>query len=62
MNFSPKPESAISMAWSVTQLDYMRALDDILVETPIEDWQTYLKWQVIDTKAAQLNSAMTSKI
>ena len=42
----------------VTQLDYMRTLDDIITSTPIADWKTYLKWRVIDAKAARLNSAI----
>ena len=42
----------------VTQIDYMKALDSILVETPIEDWQTYLKWRVLSGAAALLTEEL----
>ncbi|MEL7538663.1 MAG: M13 family metallopeptidase [Pseudomonadota bacterium] len=42
----------------VTQLDYMRALDGIFMETPIDDWKAYLKWRVVDAKATHLNAAV----
>ena len=32
----------------VRQLDYMRALDSIITDTSIDDWKTYLKWQVLN--------------
>lgn len=42
----------------VTQLDYMRALNDILTATDMETWKTYLNWKVLNTSAALLNEAM----
>ena len=42
----------------VTQLDYMRALNNILTATDIETWKTYLCWKVLNTNAALLNEAM----
>ncbi|MEM1260804.1 MAG: M13-type metalloendopeptidase [Pseudomonadota bacterium] len=45
----------------VTQLDYMRGLDDIITATSIDDWRTYLKWRVIDAKATQLTTAMDAQ-
>ena len=35
----------------------MRALDEIFVETPMDDWKTYLKWRLVDTVAARLDAA-----
>ncbi|HLF31048.1 MAG TPA: M13 family metallopeptidase [Xanthomonadales bacterium] len=42
----------------VMQLDYMRALDDIIQETPLADWKTYLKWTVLNANAGLLSEAM----
>ncbi|MEM8983898.1 MAG: M13-type metalloendopeptidase [Pseudomonadota bacterium] len=45
----------------VMQLDYMRGLDQLIQETPVDDWRTYLKWRVIDAKATQLTSEMDAQ-
>jgi len=42
----------------VTQLDYMRALNDIIKDTSIEDWQTYLRWTLVNGNASLLNEEM----
>jgi putative endopeptidase len=42
----------------VTQLDHMRALNDIITSTPMDDWKTYLTWKVIDASAALLDEEM----
>ena len=42
----------------VTQLDYMRALNDIIKETSIEDWKTYLIWQALNASASWLNEEL----
>jgi len=39
----------------VAQLDYMRALDGIIKDTPLADWKTYLKWTVLNNDADYLN-------
>ena len=38
--------------------DYMRALDDIIVDTDLETWRTYLSWKVLDGAASTLNEAL----
>lgn len=42
----------------VTQLDYMRALDDIIKTTSIDDWKTYLTWKVLTASANLLNEEL----
>ncbi|MFQ5548452.1 MAG: M13 family metallopeptidase [Woeseia sp.] len=39
----------------VMQTDYMRALDGIIADTPLEDWKTYLKWQALNSYAGFLD-------
>ena len=39
----------------VTQLDYMRALNDIITDTRMEDWKTYLTWAVLNSAAHLLS-------
>ena len=39
----------------VMMLDYMRALDGIIVDTSMEDWKTFLKWAVLNQNASLLN-------
>ena len=42
----------------ITQLDYMKALNKIIKDTPIYTWQVYLKWGVINNTAAILTKKM----
>ena len=42
----------------VMMLDYMRALDGIIVDTSMEDWKTFLKWAVLNQNASLLNEEM----
>ncbi len=42
----------------IAMVDYMGALDGIIVETPLEDWRTYLKWAVLDSTASRLTTAL----
>lgn len=42
----------------VTQLDYMRSLDAVFQDTSLDDWKTYLKWQVLNAHANQLSEAI----
>ena len=42
----------------VTQLDYMRALNDIIKDTSIDDWKTYLTWKVLTANAGLLNEEL----
>ncbi|NNE05282.1 MAG: M13 family metallopeptidase [Xanthomonadales bacterium] len=45
----------------VTQLDYTRALNDIITSTPIETWKTYLHWKVLNTAAGLLNEELDNQ-
>lgn len=42
----------------VTQLDYMKALDQVFQGTSMDDWKTYLKWQALNAHATQLSEAI----
>ncbi len=42
----------------VTQLDHMRALNDIIKTTDINDWKTYLTWKVLNGNASLLDAAL----
>jgi putative endopeptidase len=42
----------------VTQLDYMRALNDIIKDTSMDDWKTYLTWKVLNANASLLNEEL----
>ena len=37
---------------------YFEQLDTIIAETPIETWQTYLKWVALNSRANALNAAL----
>jgi len=41
--------------------DYMRALDEIIVDTDLETWRTYLTWKVLDTAASTLNEELDAQ-
>jgi len=45
----------------VTQLDHMKALDDIIQDTSLEDWKTYLKWSALDAFANLLNEKIVQQ-
>lgn len=42
----------------VTQVEYIKALNDIIKTTPLETWKNYLKWSVIHGSATALNTAL----
>ncbi len=42
----------------VTQIDHMRALNDIIRDTSMDDWKTYLEWKVLDANASLLNEEL----
>jgi putative endopeptidase len=42
----------------VTQLDHMRALNDIIKDTRMDDWKTYLRWKVLDAGASLLSEEL----
>ncbi|MFC1719833.1 M13 family metallopeptidase [Pseudomonadota bacterium] len=45
----------------VTQVDYMKALDGIITSTSMDDWKTYLDWQVLNTNAGLLNEELDNQ-
>jgi putative endopeptidase len=42
----------------VAQVDYMKSLDALIKNTPIDTWKIYLKWSLIDNSASSLSSAL----
>ncbi len=42
----------------ICQPTYTMALNDLIPSTPLATWKAYLKWNVINTRASQLTSAM----
>lgn len=42
----------------VTQMDYMKKVDEIIVNTDLETWRTYLKWGVINANSSRLTSEL----
>jgi len=38
--------------------DYMRALDEIIVDTDLDTWKTYLNWVALNTAAASLSDEL----
>jgi putative endopeptidase len=43
----------------VMQLDHMRALNEIIANTSMDDWKTYLTWGVLNTSASLLDEAIS---
>ena len=42
----------------VTQMDHMRALNDIIKDTSMDDWKTYLTWMVLNSNANLLSDEL----
>ena len=40
----------------VMMRDYLRALDDIIVDTDLETWKTYLSWAALNSMASRLSA------
>ncbi|MDG1731456.1 MAG: M13 family metallopeptidase [Thalassotalea sp.] len=40
----------------ITQIDYMKALNEVIKNTSIDDWKTYLKWQAVSANATRLTA------
>jgi putative endopeptidase len=40
------------------QVDYLKALDRILIDTDMETWKTYLTWNVLNSNAGRLGEAL----
>jgi putative endopeptidase len=42
----------------ITQVDYTKALNNIIKSTPLDTWKTYLQWSLIHGSATALNSTL----
>ena len=42
----------------VTQLDYMKNLNKVIKNTPIDSWKVYLKWRALSANGSRLTSAI----
>ncbi len=42
----------------VSQVDYTKALNNIIKNTPLPTWKTYLKWSLVNGAATALNTAL----
>ena len=45
----------------VFRTEYVKALDDILVNTDLETWKSYLKWRAVDSAATRLTSSIDAQ-
>lgn len=45
----------------VTQMDYMQQLNDIIQQTPMADWKTFLKWGLVNATASRLNEEIDAQ-
>jgi len=45
----------------VTQVDYIKSLNDVIKTTPIDTWKTYLKWGLINKSASLLTTELDSQ-
>ncbi|KAA3440901.1 M13 family metallopeptidase [Rufibacter hautae] len=45
----------------VTQVAYMKAVNDIVKTTPLSTWKTYLQWSALNSGAAYLTSALENQ-
>ena len=45
----------------ITQVDYIKSLNDIIKNTPIATWKTYLKWGLINKSASLLTTALDNQ-
>ena len=46
---------------NVGQPDFFKALDGQLTATPVEDWKTYLRWQLVDATAPGLSEKFVAE-
>jgi len=42
----------------VSQVEYTKSLNNIIKNTPLDTWKTYLKWSLINNTATHLTSAL----
>ena len=46
---------------NVTQPNYIKAVDQLLSDVPLEDWKAYLRWDVLNTNAPSLSRAIADE-
>ncbi len=46
---------------NVSQPDFLRTVDSLATNAPTDAWKTYLRWQLVNTRAAVLSSALVSE-
>jgi putative endopeptidase len=46
---------------NVGQPDFLKAVDKLLTTVPLADWQTYLRWRILDSSAPLLSSAFVEE-
>ncbi|HEX8068998.1 MAG TPA: M13 family metallopeptidase [Pyrinomonadaceae bacterium] len=46
---------------NVGQPDFLKAVDKLLTNVPVADWQTYLRWQVLNASAPLLSRAFVEE-
>ena len=42
----------------ISQVDYLKSLNEIIKNTPVENWKTYLKWSAIHSNAKNLTQQL----
>jgi putative endopeptidase len=45
----------------VTQVDYIKSLNDIIKTTPLDTWKAYLKWSAVHAAARSLNASLSNE-
>ncbi|MFE3867548.1 M13 family metallopeptidase [Flavobacterium sp. LS2P90] len=45
----------------VTQIEYIKSLNNVIKTTPLDTWKAYLKWGVIHESAMSLNTALDNE-
>jgi putative endopeptidase len=40
----------------VTQVEHMKSLDQIIADTPLDDWKTFLKWKSLNARGSLLSA------
>ena len=46
---------------NIGQPDFFKALDAQLISTPLDDWKTYLRWQLLDATAPELSEKFVAE-
>jgi putative endopeptidase len=51
-------DTAANQGLIVVTTDYVKALDDIVRETPLDTWKTYFTWVALNARSQSLNEAL----